>query len=130
MTDADNNTSKDALREAVIKAVRTVHDPEIPVNIYELGLVYDLAVDDAGKVDVKMTLTSPACPVAESLPGEVARKIKEVEGVSDASVELVWDPPWSPAKMTDAAKLQLGMDLDSDEPPKMGGQQFYGLGKI
>lgn len=97
------------LRERVVEALRTVHDPEIPVNIYELGLIYELDVDAEGRVEVKMTLTSPACPVAGSLPGEVESKIKSVDGVQDAKVELTWDPPWSPEKMTEAARLQLGL---------------------
>jgi FeS assembly SUF system protein len=92
----------------VIAAIRTCYDPEIPVNIYELGLVYAIEVKDDLSVDVKMTLTSPACPVAGSLPGEVETKVRGVPGVRDAKVELVWDPPWHPDLMTEAAKLELG----------------------
>ncbi len=97
------------LREAVVEALKTVFDPEIPVNIYELGLIYELKVDSENKVAIEMTLTSPMCPVAGSLPGEVESKVKSVPGVQDAEVELVWDPPWSMEMMTEEAKLQLGM---------------------
>jgi len=109
------STAADTVRSRLIEALRTVYDPEIPVNIYELGLVYELNVDDAGRVGVKMTLTSPACPVAGSLPGQIEAKLKGIEGVTDAKVELVWDPPWTPERMSEAAKLQLGMLFD-DEP--------------
>ncbi len=93
----------------VIEALRTCFDPEIPVNIYELGLIYDVKVEPSGAVEVRMTLTSPHCPVAQSLPAEVEARIKEVPGVADARVEVVWDPPWEPSRMSEAAKLQLGM---------------------
>jgi len=93
----------------VIEALRSCFDPEIPVNIYELGLIYDVKVEPSGAVEVRMTLTSPHCPVAQSLPAEVEAKIKEVPGVVDAKVEVVWDPPWEPSRMSEAAKLQLGM---------------------
>ena len=99
----------DEIAPKVIEAMKTVYDPEIPVNIYEMGLIYDVLVDAAGKVGVKMTLTAPACPAAQSLPVEVRDKARSVEGVSDAKVEVVWDPPWSKDRMSDAAKLQLGM---------------------
>ena len=89
--------------------MRTVFDPEIPVNIYEMGLIYEIDVDASGRVLVRMTLTSPGCPVAGSLMPEVERKIAAVPGVTDVYVELVWDPPWDPSRMSDAAKLQLGM---------------------
>jgi len=88
--------------------LQTVYDPEIPVNIYELGLIYDVDVDDAGETKIRMTLTSPACPVAGSLPGEVEQKAADVDGVTNASVELVWDPPWNMEMMSEAAKVQLG----------------------
>jgi len=101
--------SPEEVREAVIEVLRTVYDPEIPVNIYELGLVYDVDVDASGKVMVRMTLTSPGCPVAGSLIPEVEGKARLVPGVTGAKVELVWDPPWDPSKMSEAAKLQLGM---------------------
>lgn len=98
-----------ATEAAVIEVLRTVFDPEIPVNIYELGLIYDVDVNAEGAVDVKMTLTSPACPVAGSLPPEVEQKIKTVSGVTSAKVEVVWEPAWTPDLMTEAAKLELGM---------------------
>ena len=97
------------LRESVIEMIKTCYDPEIPVDIWELGLIYDVAVEDGGNVNVTMTLTSPMCPVAESLPPEVEAKVRTVEGVAEARVEVTWDPPWSPDKMTEAAKLELGM---------------------
>ena len=99
----------DEIAPKVIEAMKTVYDPEIPVNIYEMGLIYDVLVDAGGKVGVKMTLTAPACPAAQSLPVEVREKARSVEGVSDAKVEVVWDPPWTKDRMSDAAKLQLGM---------------------
>ncbi|RMH16918.1 MAG: SUF system Fe-S cluster assembly protein [Acidobacteria bacterium] len=103
--------SRDAppdLEERIVEALKTVYDPEIPVNIYELGLIYNLEVQDGGHVDCKMTLTSPACPVAGTLPGEVQAKIEGVDGVTSAAVEVVWDPPWNPGMMSEAAKLELG----------------------
>jgi FeS assembly SUF system protein len=99
----------DALGEQVIEALRTVYDPEIPVNIFELGLVYKVDVDDEQRVHIEMTLTSPACPVAGTLPGEVKDKVEAVEGVKGATVEVVWDPPWHPGMMTEEAQLELGM---------------------
>lgn len=99
----------DELAPKVVAALQTVYDPEIPVNIYEMGLIYDVLVDANGRVGVKMTLTAPACPAAQSLPVEVRDKAKSVEGVTDAKVEVVWDPPWTKDRMSDAAKLQLGM---------------------
>ncbi|HYH46579.1 MAG TPA: SUF system Fe-S cluster assembly protein [Thermoanaerobaculia bacterium] len=101
--------SPDDLEAAVIEALKTVYDPEIPVDIYELGLIYDLEVSDEGAVRVQMTLTSPACPVAGSLPGEVEAKVLSVPGVTAATVELVWEPPWETGLMSEAAKLQLGL---------------------
>jgi FeS assembly SUF system protein len=98
----------DVLGERVIDVIRTVYDPEIPVNIFELGLVYKVDIDDDDHVRIEMTLTSPACPVAGSLPGEVEDKVKSVAGVTDATVELVWDPPWNPSMMTEEAQLELG----------------------
>ncbi len=97
------------LEDQVLHALRNVYDPEIPVNIYDLGLIYDLAIDADKKVFIKMTLTAPGCPVAQTFPGTVERAVKEVEGVTDAAVELVWDPPWEPSRMSEAAKLQLNM---------------------
>jgi FeS assembly SUF system protein len=92
----------------IIEALRTCFDPEIPVNIYELGLIYEVKVDPSGAVRIRMTLTSPHCPAAQSLPPEVEAKAKTVPGATDAKVEVVWDPPWDPSKMSEAAKLQLG----------------------
>lgn len=111
---SDDNTapavSSDApLEERVVEALKTIYDPEIPVNIYELGLIYNVEIDQDNKVAVTMTLTTPGCPVAGSMPGQVERTVKSVEGVSDATVELVWDPPWTPDRMTDEARLTLGM---------------------
>jgi len=100
---------KVALEETIVETLRTVFDPEIPVNIYDLGLIYDIRVSDQGAVDVKMTLTSPACPVAGSLPPEVEAKVAAVDGVASARVELIWDPPWTQEKLSEAAKLQLGL---------------------
>lgn len=98
------------LRADVIAALRTVYDPEIPVDIYELGLIYGLDVDEAsGRVDIRMTLTAPGCPVATSLPGIVERTVAAVDGVSEAHVELVWDPPWSRERMSELARLELGL---------------------
>lgn len=97
------------IRDDVVKVLKTCFDPEIPVNIHELGLIYDIAVSDEPGVDVKMTLTSPACPVAGTLPPEVQRKIEAIPGVVRAKVEVVWDPPWDPSRMSEAARLQLNM---------------------
>lgn len=97
------------LYEAVIDALKEIYDPEIPVNIYDLGLIYGVEVDDEGGVIVTMTLTTPHCPVAETMPGEVELRAASVPGVRDAEVNLVWDPPWGPDKMTDEARLELGM---------------------
>ena len=98
-----------ALKEAVLTALKTVRDPEIPVNLVDLGLIYDLSVDTDGKVYVEMTLTSPSCPVAGSLPGEVERAIGAVEGVSEVGVKLVWTPPWHQDLMSEEARLELGL---------------------
>ena len=97
------------MEEKVVDVLRTVFDPEIPVNIYEIGLVYGIDVSPAGDVHIKMTLTSPMCPVAETLPPEVEAKVARVAGVKSVKVEIVWEPPWTPEKMSEAAKLQLGM---------------------
>ena len=93
----------------IIEVLRTVHDPEIPVNIYELGLIYDVDISEDGDAVVTMTLTTPHCPVAESLPQEVELRVLSVPGIRDAEVKLVWDPPWDPSKMSDEARLELGM---------------------
>ncbi len=95
--------------EGVIAALKDIFDPEIPVNIYDLGLIYGVDVADDGGVAVTMTLTTPHCPVAESMPGEVELRVGAVPGVRDCEVNLVWDPPWDPAKMSDEARLELGM---------------------
>jgi len=98
-----------ALYEAVIDALKEIYDPEIPVNIYDLGLIYNVEVTADGHVAITMTLTTPHCPVAESMPGEVEMRVCAVPGVAIADVNLVWDPPWDPQKMSDDAKLELGM---------------------
>jgi FeS assembly SUF system protein len=97
-----------SLESQVEDIIRTIYDPEIPVNIFELGLVYEIKIDKDNKVKISMTLTSPNCPAAESLPGEVEFKVQQVPGVSDVDVEIVWDPPWTADLMSDAAKLELG----------------------
>ena len=97
------------LKDKVINQIKKVYDPEIPVNIYELGLIYKIEVDDKNKVNVDMTLTSPNCPVAESLPKEVKDNIMKVEGVSDVKLNLVWDPPWDKSRMSESAKLELNL---------------------
>jgi len=100
--------SEEDLKEKVVKAIKEVYDPEIPVDVYELGLIYDLKIFPVNNVYVLMTLTSPSCPSAGSLPGEVELKIREVEGVNDVSVELTFDPPYSTEMMSDEARLELG----------------------
>ncbi len=97
------------LREQVIEALRGVYDPEIPVNIYDLGLIYRLDVNEAGAVGIDMTLTAPGCPVAQTFPGTVECAVRCVPGVNDVHVELVWDPPWTQEQMSEAARLQLGL---------------------
>jgi FeS assembly SUF system protein len=103
------STDPEALKSQVLDALRTVYDPEIPVNIYDLGLVYRCDVDESGSVEVDMTLTAPGCPVAQTFPATVEAAIRRVPGVTAARVEVVWDPPWSTDRMTDAAKLELGL---------------------
>tara|TARA_A100001011_G_scaffold255918_1_gene264170 strand:+ start:259 stop:561 length:303 start_codon:yes stop_codon:yes gene_type:complete len=97
------------LKEKIIKEIKKVYDPEIPVNIYELGLIYKIEINEKNVVKVDMTLTSPNCPVAESLPRKVKEYILKVKGVSDVKLDLVWDPPWDQSKMSEAAKLDLGL---------------------
>ena len=97
------------LKNKIVEAIKQVYDPEIPVNIYELGLIYKIEVDTNNKVNVDMTLTSPNCPVAESLPKEVKSNIMKIEGVSDVNLNLVWEPPWDKDKMSEAAKLELNL---------------------
>jgi FeS assembly SUF system protein len=99
----------DSLRDQIVTAIRGIYDPEISVNIYDLGLIYSIDIDEKSQVDVKMTLTAPACPVAGSLPGQVEAVIRSLDGVADAHVELVWDPPWSKDMMSDEARLALGL---------------------
>ena len=97
------------LKEDVIEMLKTIYDPEIPVNIYELGLIYQIDVSDSGNVVIQMTLTAPGCPVAQTFPGDVENKIRSIDGVNKVHVELVWDPPWTRDQMSEAAQLQLGM---------------------
>ena len=99
----------DTMRDRITEVLRTIYDPEIPVNIYDIGLIYEITVGDDGHVHILMTLTSPTCPVAESLPPEVEERVEELEGVTSARVEITWDPPWDPDMMSEAAKLELGM---------------------
>ena len=106
---APQTQDTEALREKIVDVLRSIYDPEIPVNIYEIGLIYSVDIDPANAVNIRMTLTSPACPAAGTLPGEVEDKTRRVQGVSDVKVDLVWDPTWSPAMMSETAKLQLGM---------------------
>src|SRR4249920_2316092 len=93
----------------VIEALRTCFDPEIPVNIYEMGLIYEVKVDGAGAVTIQMTLTSPHCPAAQSIPAEIEAKLRAITGLTDVNIEIVWEPPWDQSKMSEAARLQLGM---------------------
>lgn len=109
MTIIKNEGTDPALDARVIEVLKTCFDPEIPVNIYELGLIYNIDIDPRDNVAIRMTLTSPMCPVAGSLPPDVENRVRNVEGVHDAKVEVTWDPPWTPDKMTEAAKLQLNM---------------------
>jgi FeS assembly SUF system protein len=106
---SDEARTKEAIENDVVAALKTVFDPEIPVNIYELGLIYNVDVRDDHSVEVRLTLTSPMCPVAGTLPPEVEAKVAEVDGVTASTVDLVWDPPWEPSMMSEAAKLELGM---------------------
>jgi FeS assembly SUF system protein len=99
----------DVLKEAVITALKTVFDPEIPVNIYDLGLIYDVSINDEQLVHIQMTLTSPGCPVAQTFPGTVEQAVNVVEGVQDCTVELVWEPPWTQERMSEVARLELGI---------------------
>lgn len=97
------------LEDQVVEALKSIFDPEIPVNIYELGLIYSVEVGGEGDAKITMTLTSPACPVAGSLPGEVEARVKDVEGIKSCDVEIVWDPQWNPSMMSEAARLELGL---------------------
>jgi FeS assembly SUF system protein len=110
MAESTEQPTPEELMERIVSAMRSCYDPEIPVNIYDLGLIYAVDLEaETSKVQIKMTLTSPACPVAGSLPGEVQTRVREVPGVADAEVELVWDPPWSPERMSEEARLQLNL---------------------
>ena len=106
----DEDPEMAALREYIIETIRTCYDPEIPINIYDLGLIYDITLTPPGEVKVMMTLTAPGCPAAGILPGEVEAKVRSVPGVIDVSLELTWQPPWDQSRMTPAARLQLGID--------------------
>ena len=97
------------LKDKVIAEIKKIYDPEIPVNIYELGLIYDIIIDDENNVKIDMTLTSPNCPVAESLPNEVKNSVKEIKEVKNVDLNLVWDPPWDKSMMTESAKLELNL---------------------
>ena len=100
----------DLVKEQIVEQIKTCYDPEIPVNIYELGLIYDIDVQPDGRTEVKMTLTSPNCPAAQSIPAEVEEKVKSVDGVTDADIEIVWDPTWTIEMMSEDAKLEMGID--------------------
>jgi FeS assembly SUF system protein len=102
-------SNPEAIRDAIVESLRSVFDPEIPVNIYELGLIYDVTVEDGGHAHIRMTLTSPMCPAAELLPPEVETRARAVPGVTSVELELVWDPPWSLERMSEAARLDLGL---------------------
>jgi len=104
----EKNEEKEQLKQEIIRIIKTCYDPEIPVNIYELGLIYDIDIDNDNNAYVKMTLTSPACPVAGSLPIEVENKVKTIDELNDVRVDIVWDPPWDQSMMSDAAKVELG----------------------
>lgn len=105
----DGKRAGQGLKRHVVTALRTIYDPELPVNIYDLGLIYDIDVDADGSVEIRMTLTAPGCPVAQDFPAQVERTVAEVTGVTRAHVEIVWDPPWDQSRMSEAARLQLGL---------------------
>ncbi len=105
---APDPAREESLDDRIVAALREVYDPEIPVNIYDLGLIYRIDCDDLGVVEIDMTLTAPGCPVAQTFPGTVEAAVQNVEGVAAAEVELVWEPPWTPDRMSEAAKLELG----------------------
>jgi len=107
---AEGRPSREQIEADVVAQLKTVYDPEIPVDIYELGLIYAIEVSDGGEVEIRLTLTSPMCPVAGSLPPEVEAKVALVPGVKSSRVELVWEPPWNPSMMSEVARLELGMD--------------------
>jgi len=103
------NNELEALHALVVAALKTVFDPEIPTNIYDLGLIYDIKIDDTKHVDIQMTLTSPGCPVAQTFPGTVEQAVNQVDTVRDCTVELVWEPPWTQERMSEVARLELGI---------------------
>ncbi len=109
MEETKKEINKQELEEKIISVLKTIYDPEIPVDIFELGLIYEVGIGNDAKVNIKMTLTSPACPVAGSLPPEVEMKVMSISEVKDAKVEIVWSPPWDKDMMSDAAKVKLGM---------------------
>jgi FeS assembly SUF system protein len=109
VVETQHPTEDEALKQQVIEVLRTIYDPEIPVNIYDLGLIYEIHATEYGSVYIKMTLTTAGCPVAQSFPGVVQAHVMTVAGVAEANVEIVWDPPWSRERMSEAAKLQLGL---------------------
>lgn len=108
--DATAPATPEQLEERIVAVLKTCHDPEIPINIHELGLIYGIDQQPGGAITIRMTLTSPACPAAGSLPGEVQQKVAAIPGVTSAKIDLVWDPPWDPGRMSDAARLELGID--------------------
>ena len=108
-TKPSGELTNEELRDAVIEVLKSIYDPEIPVDIYELGLIYDVDISEDGDATITMALTTPHCPVAESMPGEVELRVLSVPGIRDAVVNVVWDPPWDPSKMSDEARLELGM---------------------
>lgn len=105
----DEPITGETLQDQIISALRTVHDPEIPVNIFDLGLIYLIKITNSKHIHIEMTLTAPACPVAGSMPGAVERAVKRVPGIESVDVQLVWEPPWGPERMSDEARLELGM---------------------
>ncbi len=108
-TGASGTANGDDLQKRIVEVIKQIYDPEIPVNIYDLGLIYDVIVDESHNIKVNMTLTTPNCPVAEALPNEVETKVRSVDGVNDVTVAMVWNPPWDMSLMTDEARLELGL---------------------
>lgn len=108
MNERADETGLNETEQGILDVLRTTYDPEIPVNVFDLGLIYDVLMGDDGDVEVRMTLTAPSCPVADVMPAEIERRLREVPGVTRAKVEVVWDPPWSPERMSEAARLELG----------------------
>lgn len=122
------DTNPENIKLSVIKTLRKIVDPEIPVNVYDLGLIYDIQVDEDCAVTISMTLTSPTCPVADMIMKQVEMKVAELQEVSSAKVELVWEPAWSPQRMSEAARLELNLEPDQNPVPQ-GGQKFYNLNR-